>query len=493
MPVVLSTRPSLDVDVNIFHSLYPVGTARWHNVLLITDDPGPNPGQISIYGDATALAVDYPTASVTYKAGDQFFDQDNVNEIHVLPIGQQEDGSPPLATHWSTAFNTHVNLYGLTWYYTVITTGDETIVAEMEDAINNHELMFYSRNYAGDRATLVTGTGGTEVTWTARLEGTPGNNHTIEYEDPGAADQDLALTATANANGGYDIKVSLATDGSGDIETTPADIVAAVAADSLISFLVFCEGAGTSAVSEETKAAMTGGGANAGTLTTYASVVETANTNRMIPMAHKDPHLYFPDLVAVGVCSPMNPGSFTMKNRIPLGLPMPAYTSTEYNTMRAANINSFFTNPAGHDNITDFWTAAGLYGDIQMAIDVLSHWQRMELWDLLSQPPAGYHKVPYDNDGFMMIADRLWRTLNRGARPQWNFIVSRDGQPACAIHAPTFQQTELADRKNRIYRPWWEATFKGAVHEVVVNGYLTVEFIPPSEVRLGSGTEYSYA
>jgi len=259
-----------------------------------------------------------------------------------------------------------------------------------------------------------------------------------------------------------------------------------------LPFLVSVQSGGAGVLSVESKGNFAGGGVGASTVDSFNALLADLASSRVFGIAHDRPHIYFPDVVAAGMFSTMNPGSFTPKNRIPQGIPPAKYTSTEFSKMRAGNTNSIFRNPAGHINITDGFASDGLFIDIQMAIDVMAHWQRIAIWDLLSQPPAGYHKVPYDNDGFMMIVDRLYSTLARGARPEWNFIVSRAGRPACRIIAPRYEQTDIEDRKNRIYRPRWEATYKGAVHEVVVTGYLTVEFIPPTEVRLGTGIEFSY-
>ncbi len=490
MPIIRSTRPSLDVEVNIFHSLYPVGRERWHTVLLMTDEPGPNPGEITIYGDMAQLMDDYPIHSVTYRAADQFFEQHNVDDLWVLPIPSASGVATPV--EWAAALNNLIASEGLNFYYLVATTGDEDCTAEIADAANNYETICVIRNSAGARASKITGETTSRLTWTARREGTLGNAYTLEYVK-GANGAPLAITMAQNAQLGYDIKVTLGTDVEGVITTTANDVKEYVDEHPELPFLVSVTSGGAGLLQVTAKAPFTGGGENPSTIESFSELLASLASSRVFGMAHDQPHIYFPDVVVAGLFSTMNPGSFTPKNRIVQGIPPAQYTPTEFSNMRAGNINSIFRNPAGHINITDGFASDGLFIDIQMAIDVMAHWQRMALWDLLSQPPAGYHKVPYDNDGFMMIVDRLYSTLARGARPEWNFIVSRNGKPACRIMAPRFEQTDIEDRKNRIYRPRWEATYKGAVHEVVVTGYLTVEFIPPTEVRLGTGIEFSYS
>ena len=490
MPIIRSTRPSLDVEISIFHSLYPVGRERWHAVLLLTDDPGPNTGKVTIYSDIAQLMQDYPIHSVTYRAADQFFSQHNVKDLWVVPIVSASGIATP--AEWAIALNALVATEGLSFYYVVATTGDEACTAEIADASANYETISLIRNSAGARAKKTTGAGTSQLTWTARREGVLGNAYTIEYRQGVGSNAPLVITMAENQAGGYAILVSLGTDGFGAINTTANDIKAHVDTHAQLPFLVSVESGGTGVLSIATKENFTGGGASPSTIESFNALLLSLSSSQVFGIAHDQPNVYFPDVVAAGVFSTMNPGSFTPKNRIPQGIPPAKYTPTEFSNMRAGNANSIFRNPAGHVNITDGFASDGLFIDIQMAIHVMAHWQRMAIWDLLSQPPAGYHKVPYDNDGFMMIADALYRTLQRGARPEWNFIVSRAGKPACRLIAPMFEQTSLEDRKNRVYRPRWEATYKGAVHEVVVTGYLTVEFIPPTEVRLGSGIEFSY-
>lgn len=491
MPIIRSTRPTLDVDINIFHSLYPVGRERWHTVLLMTDDPGPNPGKATIYSDLAELRKDYPEVSVTYKAARQFFQQPNADDLWVLPV-TGANGALPTALDWATALHDYIARHGLSFYYLVATTGDEVVVEELADAASAYEIITIIRNSAGARASVTTGSGPSALTWTMREEGEVGNKSTLTYVVPEQADAPLRITWTPKPDGGYDIVVYLATDSNGAPKSTAAEIAAKVAQDPQLSFIVHVAAGGDGVVEAQPRTPFTGGGVGASTIESFGRVLADLASPRVFGIMHDQPARYFPDVCAAALFSTMNPGSFTPKNRILEGIPPAQYTPTEFSAMREANINSIFRNPAGHINITDGFASNGLFIDIQMAIDVMAHWQRVALWDLLSQPPAGYHKIPYDNDGFMMIVDRLYSTLARGARPEWNFIVSRHGKPACRIIAPSLEEIDPEDRKNRIYRPRWEATFKGAVHEIEVRGYLTVEFIPPTEARLGSGIEFTY-
>lgn len=84
-------------------------------------------------------------------------------------------------------------------------------------------------------ASLTTGRVGanTAITYIAAAAGSAGNQITIETVDPGAADEDLAVSVAGNA-----ITISLATDAQGDTTSTASDVVTAVNADQDASVLV---------------------------------------------------------------------------------------------------------------------------------------------------------------------------------------------------------------------------------------------------------------
>lgn len=86
-------------------------------------------------------------------------------------------------------------------------------------------------------ATLTTALAGgnNDIIWTAVVGGEAGNDITIEYEDPGLADQALAVTVLGNA-----VTVSLATGAAPgmDITSTANDIIAEVASTPAAAALV---------------------------------------------------------------------------------------------------------------------------------------------------------------------------------------------------------------------------------------------------------------
>lgn len=110
------------------------------------------------------------------------------------------------------------------------------------------------------KAALTTSLAGddNDLVWTSKLVGNDGNQTTIEYLDPQAVDQSLAITVD-----GYAITVSLETDGNGDIATTADDIKTELgnvaAADALVSAADAGEDDGSGVVTAMAATALEGG------------------------------------------------------------------------------------------------------------------------------------------------------------------------------------------------------------------------------------------
>lgn len=110
------------------------------------------------------------------------------------------------------------------------------------------------------KATLTTSLTGSnnDLVYTAVTGGTDGNSITIAYVDPSADNAALDVEVVDSA-----ITVNLATDGSGTITTTAADISAAIASNGQASALVTVENAstndGTGVVIALTATALSGG------------------------------------------------------------------------------------------------------------------------------------------------------------------------------------------------------------------------------------------
>ena len=93
-----------------------------------------------------------------------------------------------------------------------------------------------------------------EIVWEAVTAGHIGNLITITLEDPGKANESLSVSVT-----GFDIVVSLATDGDKAITSTPATIVSAVNSDDSAKLLVLAAGTGTDPVEAVGKTHLSGG------------------------------------------------------------------------------------------------------------------------------------------------------------------------------------------------------------------------------------------
>lgn len=97
-----------------------------------------------------------------------------------------------------------------------------------------------------------------DLTFTAVAPGAAGNSITVEYVDPGANDAELSVDVTGNA-----ITVNLATDETGEITSTAADILAAIegsaAASALVTVTDKAGNDGTGVVTELAETNLSGG------------------------------------------------------------------------------------------------------------------------------------------------------------------------------------------------------------------------------------------
>ena len=95
-----------------------------------------------------------------------------------------------------------------------------------------------------------------DLTYTAKAYGTDGNSITITHVDPSGNDKPLEVTVS-----GKDITVSLKTGSGGAIESTAAEVKAAVDAHAEASALVAvgAEGTGAGVVNAKAKETLTGG------------------------------------------------------------------------------------------------------------------------------------------------------------------------------------------------------------------------------------------
>lgn len=107
-------------------------------------------------------------------------------------------------------------------------------VIPVRGAVDSQNLIF---EYRGDgapdasaKASITIDPDGDDnaLTFTADGFGPGGNDISIEYVDPGAEDSALAVTGTLSDDGAFAIVVSLATDETGTITTTAAEILAEV-------------------------------------------------------------------------------------------------------------------------------------------------------------------------------------------------------------------------------------------------------------------------
>ncbi len=118
----------------------------------------------------------------------------------------------------------------------------------------------YEKYTAGVKASLTTNLTGNnnDLVWTWKAPGSQGNNIKVKYTDPAGNSKPLIITFSNNL-----IDVSLATNSSGTITTTAAQIAAAIAINEILKEKITTANAtgndGTDVVTAMSEAALTGG------------------------------------------------------------------------------------------------------------------------------------------------------------------------------------------------------------------------------------------
>lgn len=130
----------------------------------------------------------------------------------------------PIATGQNLVSGTVMGKVSATGLYTKCNT------AAVDGSQTPTHILYNAVNANATYATGATGTGDTEIVYTAAQPGTQGNQISIALIDPAANNSALAVTIDGDVLNGYSIEVSLATDGGGLITTTSGDLTAPFAA-----------------------------------------------------------------------------------------------------------------------------------------------------------------------------------------------------------------------------------------------------------------------
>lgn len=199
--------------------------------------------------------------------------------------------------------------------------------------------------------------------------------------------------------------------------------------------------------------------------TDVASDLATAGYVRTLLSHHPKAETQNLDARWAGACLPYDPGSYTWNMFTLTGVDYVEYTTTEKATMESKYCN-YYTQISGKSITQTGITPGGEWFDIINGID----WTQIRMQEALFGRLAAARKVPYTDPGAAILEGEIKGVLQKG--------VTRDiyaADPAPEVEVPLVSTQSVANRAARIFGGiTFRATVAGAIHEVVVNGTVTV-------------------
>lgn len=201
---------------------------------------------------------------------------------------------------------------------------------------------------------------------------------------------------------------------------------------------------------------------------TAGNIGETLNAAsyaRSALLYHHDPKSYAA-AAWVGNRFPSDPGSSTWKYKTLAGVPVSAdIDANDESALKGNNVN-FYVEVAGVGITCDGWSASGEFIDITRFVDWLTARIQERFFSLLVNNP----KLPFTDASGDLVRAQLLAQLQEG--------INRGGlaaDPAPLVTVPAVASVSTADRAARILPDiTFQATLAGAIHNLVIDGVLSV-------------------
>jgi len=167
---------------------------------------------------------------------------------------------------------------------------------------------------------------------------------------------------------------------------------------------------------------------------------------------------------------PKDPGSITWKFKTLAGIAPVKYTSGEKTALKNKNVGRYIL-VSGVNITCDGKTSGGEYIDVTRFID----WLTARLQENIFFRLANSDKVPYTNPGIGVIENEVIGTLNQGIS-----VGGLAADPAPTVTVPNAivgspGGVDAIDKANRLLPDVdFCATLAGAIHEVEINGKVTI-------------------
>jgi hypothetical protein len=182
---------------------------------------------------------------------------------------------------------------------------------------------------------------------------------------------------------------------------------------------------------------------------------------------HPKPHLYV-NAADLGDELPLNPGSYTRKFKTLAGVEVVTMTNTEKTNVNNKRGNTY-TATAGISIVEEgIVSAAGEFADIPRFIDWLSARMQERIYARL----INLDKLPFTDAGIGVIEAEIRGQLQDGIDPPFGGLAA---DPAPTVTVPKAADVSFVDKAARtLTGVSFEATLSGAIHELTINGVVTV-------------------
>lgn len=172
----------------------------------------------------------------------------------------------------------------------------------------------------------------------------------------------------------------------------------------------------------------------------------------------------YPEMAWFGRCLPAEPGSLTWKFKTLSGIVADPITGTQRSALRAKKSN-YYNEVSSVNIVEEGWMADGSFIDEIRGVDWLHARMQEAIFALLVNAP----KVPYTDQGIDLIINEMEavgrRAINQGILVEGSFVVTK----------PVISEISFNDRASRILPDIkFEGVLQGAVHEIKINGVVTV-------------------
>lgn len=188
------------------------------------------------------------------------------------------------------------------------------------------------------------------------------------------------------------------------------------------------------------------------TFTAYNEQAEVATEKRYI------------DCAWLGRVLPALPGSITWKFKTLAGQVASKLTGTERTALRNKNSN-YYNEVGGVDIMEEGWMADGSFIDEIRGVD----WIHARMQEAIFARLVNLPKIPYTNAGISIILTEMRAVLTRAENQ--GILVPGES----TVSAPDVRDIAFNDRASRVLPDLkFTGILQGAVHEIKINGVVTV-------------------